>query len=169
MNRLFFAFFIAISISACGGDGSGSPDAESAAETAAPEPVPEPEPFDVGEIKPVSEYLAEPRFQAADLNKGRRLFLQCRACHSLEEGGQHKVGPNLYGMFGEVAASKEGYTYSPALTDSGIVWTPKALEEWLIRPSGFVPGNKMAFAGIKSESDRTDLLAYVMAETSKSE
>lgn len=147
-----------------GGEAPSEPtqQAEAAAESEAPAAMPK----DFGEVKPVAEYLAEPRFAGADLDRGRRLFLQCRACHSLDAGGAHKVGPNLHGMFGEPAAVKEGFNYSQALKDAGIVWTPGALEEWLVRPSSFVPGNMMAFAGIRKEEDRTDLLAYLMKETS---
>ncbi len=136
-----------------------------AAESAAPAPAPAAA-VDPGEIKSAAEYLAEERFASADQTLGRRVFLQCRACHSLEAGGAHRVGPNLHGMFGLQAATKEGFNYSPALRDSGVIWTPAALEEWLIRPSSFVPGNKMAFAGIKREPDRTALLAYLLKETS---
>ncbi len=129
------------------------------------EPAPRPA-MDPGEVKTAAEYLAEERFAAADQTLGRRVFLQCRACHSLEAGGDHRVGPNLHGMFGRPAATKEGFNYSPALKEAGVIWTPAALEDWLIRPSSFVPGNKMAFAGIKRESDRTALLAYLLKETS---
>ena len=163
MTRFVFVLTL---VGLTAGCGSGE---QPTADSSAPAADAQPEPIDVGEIKPVAEYLAEERYATADLDKGRRLFLQCRACHSLDAGGAHKVGPNLHGMFGQAAASNEGYSYSPALTEAAIVWTPKALEEWLIRPSSFIPGNKMAFAGIKKEADRTDLLAYVMVETSKAE
>jgi cytochrome c len=132
-------------------------------------PAPEaakPAVMDPGEVKTAAEYLAEERFAGADQNLGRRVFLQCRACHSLEADGAHRVGPNLHGVFGEPAAVKEGFNYSGALKESGVVWTPGTLEEWLVRPSSFVPGNKMAFAGIKRETDRTALLAYLLKETS---
>ena len=160
--------FCSVGLMACQG-------ANDAPEPAAGEPAPEmnetqvaaaPAAMDPGEVKTAAEYLAEPRFADADQNLGRRVFLQCRACHSLEAGGEHRVGPNLHGVFGGPAASREGFGYSQALQESGVVWTPATLEEWLVRPSSFVPGNKMAFAGIKRDTDRTALLAYLLKETS---
>jgi cytochrome c len=119
------------------------------------------------EVLPAQQYLDLPRFAAADLQRGERVFLQCRACHSLGEGEPHRPsGPNLWGMFGSPAAQREGFTYSEALKNAEIVWTPAALEEWLVRPSSFVPGNRMAFAGIRREEDRTNLIAYLLRETS---
>ena len=145
--------------------GTDEPAPPPATEAAAPAAESKPA-MDPGEVKSAAEYLAEERFASADQTLGRRVFLQCRACHSLEAAGAHRVGPNLHGMFGGPAAVREGFNYSPALKEAGVVWTPAALEEWLIRPSSFVPGNKMAFAGIKREKDRTALLAYLLKETS---
>ncbi len=119
------------------------------------------------EVLSAEEYLALPRFAAADLQRGERVFLQCRACHSLAEGEAHRPsGPNLWGMFGSQAAQRDGFVYSDALKASGVVWTPASLEEWLVRPSSFVPGNRMAFAGIRREEDRTHLIAYLLRATS---
>lgn len=113
-----------------------------------------------------AEYLALPRFANADMQRGERIFLQCRACHTLGEGEPHRpAGPNLWGMFGSVAAERESFSYSDALRGSGVVWTPATMEEWLVRPSSFVPGNRMAFAGIRREEDRTNLIAYLIRET----
>lgn len=169
MMRIGTLLALALVVSSCGSSDQPDTDTDSASQ---PPPAPESNAvadFDVGEIKTAAEYLVEPRFANADSKRGRLIFLQCQACHAVAAGDGHKVGPNLHGVFGRMAATSEGFRFSPALIESGIVWTPKALEEWLIRPSGFVPGNIMAFAGIKDEKDRTDLLAYVLTETSKTE
>ncbi|MSR09224.1 MAG: cytochrome c family protein [Gammaproteobacteria bacterium] len=102
---------------------------------------------------------------AADPDKGQVLFLQCRACHSLEAGGANKVGPNLHGVFGRKAGLAPGYAYSEVILQSSIVWSAATLDEWLARPSDFLPGNRMVFVGIRSPGDRANLIAYLQRET----
>jgi cytochrome c len=102
---------------------------------------------------------------SADVKRGQTLFLQCRACHSLEAGEPHKVGPNLNGMFGRKAGLAPGFDYSPAVMESEIVWTPEALDAWLERPSDFLPGNRMVFIGVKKPEDRANLIAYLQQAT----
>ena len=102
---------------------------------------------------------------AADPDKGQVLFLQCRACHSLEAGGANKVGPNLHGVFGRKAGMAPGYAYSEVLTQASIVWSAETLNEWLTRPSDFLPGNRMVFVGIRKPEDRANLIAYLKRET----
>ena len=121
--------------------------------------------FDVGEVKSAAEYLRDPEFMNADLKRGQLLSLACAACHSLGAGEKAIVGPNLYGMFGRRAAVVEGFDYSPALRDSGLVWTPRALDAWLADPASFVAGTKMTFTGYRSAEDRRDLIAYLLRAT----
>ena len=114
-------------------------------------------------------WLAQPRFANVDFERGELLSLACVVCHTLGSGQEHLAGPNLHGVFGRPAASAEGFQYSQALREAGIVWTPDALDSWLAEPDGFVPGNLMVFAGIDSDSDRSDLLAYLLRETAPDE
>ena len=118
---------------------------------------------------PVAATASPADFQAllaaADPDKGQVLFLQCRACHSLEAGGANKVGPNLHGVFGRKAGMAPGYAYSEAVTQSGIVWSAETLDQWLMRPSDFLPGNRMVFVGIRKAEDRANLIAYLKRET----
>lgn len=102
---------------------------------------------------------------SADVKRGQTLFLQCRACHSLAAGEPNKVGPNLHGMFGREAGLAPGFEYSPAVQESEIVWTPETLNEWLERPSEFLPGNRMVFIGVKKPADRANLIAYLQQAT----
>lgn len=98
---------------------------------------------------------------AGDPATGAKLFLQCRACHTVGAGEASGVGPNLSGVVGAKAASKPGYVYSPALAKAGIVWTPTTLDTFLTRPSTLVPGTKMAFSGVAAPKARADLIAYL--------
>ena len=102
---------------------------------------------------------------AADPEKGKVLFLQCRACHSLEAGGANKVGPNLHGVFGRKAGLAPGFAYSDVFTQANIVWSPETLDAWLARPSDFLPGNRMVFVGIRKPEDRANLIAFLKRET----
>ena len=121
-----------------------------------------------GSIPGSAPTLAQEEMSEADLLKrGKRVFVLCRSCHTLESAGRHKVGPNLHGMFGSNAGSKDGFRYSDVVKGSGIVWSAENLEEWLVKPKDFLPGNKMAFAGVRKESDRKALITYLKKETLK--
>ena len=98
-----------------------------------------------------------------DAKKGKRVFNKCKACHKLE-AGKNGVGPSLAGLFGRPAAEVEGFRYSDAMINSGIVWTPETLTQYLHKPKDFVPGTKMTFAGLKKDKDINDLLAYLAEE-----
>jgi cytochrome c len=101
----------------------------------------------------------------ATMKLGQRVFLMCRSCHSTEADGRHKVGPNLHGVFGSKAGSKEGFKYSDAVKNSGITWSEETINEWLTKPKDFLPGNKMAFAGVPKPEDRKALIAYLKDQT----
>ncbi len=101
----------------------------------------------------------------ATMKLGQRVFLMCRSCHSTEADGRHKVGPNLHGLFGAKAGSKEGFKYSDAVKNSGITWSEETINEWLTKPKDFLPGNKMAFAGVPKPEDRKALIAYLKDQT----
>jgi cytochrome c len=115
-----------------------------------------------------SEYLATAAYANADLEKGERQAMICRACHSFEEGGAHMIGPNLHGMFGQPVGTQVGFAYSKAVQDADFTWTPRALDAWLAQPAQFLPGNMMSFAGVRKETDRANLIAYLLEATSRS-
>ena len=98
---------------------------------------------------------------APDPVRGARMFLQCRACHTVTPGGANIVGPNLAGIFEAKAATRPGYVYSSALTQSGLVWTVPALDRFLTRPNQAVRGNKMVYAGMPDARSRSDVVAYL--------
>lgn len=105
------------------------------------------------------------RLAAANLKRGQLLYMVCKACHDVEAGLPHKVGPNLHGMFGRKAGTADGFKYTDALMKSGIVWTPATMDAWLKQPGALVPGNGMAFAGIANDADRASLVAWLMANS----
>lgn len=117
------------------------------------------------QVLTAGEYLAQPPYSDADQSNGARQAQVCRACHSFDDGEQNMLGPALYGFFGTEAASREGFDYSPALREATFSWTPRALNAWLAQPGRFLPGNRMTFAGVLRDSDRDDLIAYLLTVT----
>lgn len=103
-----------------------------------------------------------------DLAKGKKIFARCKACHTLEEGGKDGIGPNLHGVFGRTAGTKEGVKYSKAMVAKGaegLVWSDETLMTYLEKPAAMVPGTNMAFPGLKKPEERADLIAYLKSET----
>lgn len=96
---------------------------------------------------------------AGDAAKGAKVFGKCKACHKIDGGDA--TGPHLNGVVGRTVATVEGFGYSQAMRDHGGDWTPEALYEFLANPKGVTPGTKMSFAGLKKETDRANLIAYL--------
>lgn len=119
-------------------------------------------------VLPTDDYLQLPQYRNADLVRGERLVMQCRACHSFEQGGQNIIGPNLYGFFGRRVASVVGYPYSPAMRQSDFIWTPQALDAWLAEPTEFLPGNRMVYGGLRNAEDRHAAVAALLRLTTNS-
>lgn len=104
-------------------------------------------------------------YNQANYEAGRRVFAQCRSCHTIDANGPNRVGPNLHGVFGREIGSVAGFTYSPAVQGADFVWTAEQLNNWLQGPQTFLPGNRMAFAGVRDETQRRDVIAYLMVES----
>ncbi len=104
-------------------------------------------------------------YNLADYERGRRTFRLCQSCHTLAQGAPHLVGPNLYGLFQRRTGTAPDYVYSDALRQADMSWTPARLDDWLANPRGFLPGNKMSFAGVRKPEDRVAVIAYIMTET----
>jgi len=99
-----------------------------------------------------------------DAQRGAQVFNQCKICHSLETG-KNILGPSLHGLFGRKAGSLPGYAFSPAMKNSDITWNNDTLSKYLADPRAFIPGDKMAFPGVKDLSKLTDLLAFLNQAT----
>eukprot|EP01064_Diplonema_japonicum_P018070 TRINITY_DN2675_c0_g1_i4.p2 TRINITY_DN2675_c0_g1~~TRINITY_DN2675_c0_g1_i4.p2 ORF type:complete len:108 (+),score=28.91 TRINITY_DN2675_c0_g1_i4:82-405(+) len=101
-------------------------------------------------------------YKDGNVAKGGKLA-QTRAgqCHTFAEGGSNGVGPNLFGIVGRTSGTVPGFAYSKANSESGVTWSEEVLDEYITNPKKFMPGNKMAFAGLKKEKDRADLISYL--------
>ncbi len=103
---------------------------------------------------------------AGDPAAGEKVFNQCKACHTAEQG-KNRIGPSLYGVVGRKSGSIEGFSYSPAMKSAGLTWTPDNLDKYLTDPKALVPGNKMAFPGLKNPQDRANVIAYLAQQAPK--
>lgn len=101
----------------------------------------------------------------ADVAAGQTAFRKCVACHTAEEGGANKVGPNLFDVVNRPIASHEGFRYSPAMTEfsqgGSVTWDYEHLSGFLQAPRSYVSGTAMAFAGIRNIQEEANLIAYL--------
>jgi cytochrome c len=104
-------------------------------------------------------------YNTADLDNGESKFALCQTCHTVVEGGPNMTGPNLFGVFGRKAGSRDGFKYSDALKATGWTWDAAHVDTWITNPKVAADGTKMTFAGMKDPKDRTDLIAYLMIRT----
>ena len=95
-----------------------------------------------------------------DAAAGEKVFAKCKACHVIDKPA-NRVGPTLMGVVGRQAGHVDGFKYSEAMKDSGLTWDDATLDQYLADPKGFIPKNKMAFAGLKDEKDRQNVIAYL--------
>jgi cytochrome c len=149
-------------LAGCSKPSSPAPAAESAGAATAPSP-----PAELSEADQKAMLATLPQlYQGADLENGRSKLALCKACHTLGQGGEPEVGPNLFGVFGRKAGSAPGFSYSDGMKALGIVWDADKLNTWITKPSVMVPGTKMTFAGIENPKDRIDLIAALKVATS---
>ena len=128
---------------------------EAAPEASAPSAPKGPEPIDA--------LLA-----SADVKQGEKLYKKlCTACHTDEKGGPNKVGPNLWDIVGRKKGSHEGFSYSSGMEAKGGEWTYEDLNHWLYKPSAYIKGTKMSFAGLPKTQERADVIAYLRTMNDK--
>jgi len=112
------------------------------------------------EIEPVSPLLAK-----ADPDHGSVIAKQCQACHNFAKGGPDMVGPNLYGVLGGPHAHKQGYAYSEAMEKFPGTWDYESVNKFITKPSAYLAGTKMGFAGLKKPQDRADVIAWLRQQS----
>ena len=102
--------------------------------------------------------------QAQDAAAGEKVFRKCKACHAVGEGAGNKVGPHLNDLIGRTAGTIDGFKYSKAMQEAGeggLVWNDESIDTYLVNPKDMVKGTKMAFAGLKKDEDRANVVAYL--------
>ena len=92
---------------------------------------------------------------------GQKVFKKCIACHSIKKGGRNNIGPALYSVLGRNMGGVQDYKYSKALIAFGKDWTFEEMNNFLIKPTSYIKGTKMAFAGLKKEKDRASVILYM--------
>ena len=108
-------------------------------------------------LEPIGPLLA-----AADVANGEKVARKCTACHSFDEGGPTKVGPNLYDIVNRQITGYDGFSFSDALLEKADqVWDYENLNGFLNRPKDWAPGTKMSFAGLRKANERADIIAYM--------
>jgi len=108
--------------------------------------------------------LAEPAFANGNAERGRDLYeSRCIGCHSLDA---NRIGPRHRGVHGRKAGSVPGFTYSPALQNSPVVWNDETLMRWLTNPQEIIPGQRMNFR-VSQPQDRADIIAYLKKESGR--
>jgi cytochrome c len=107
---------------------------------------------------------------AQDAAAGQRVFNQCRACHTVDQGGRNGVGPNLHGVIGRKAGSVEGFRYSASLkekAEAGLTWDEPTLRAYIANPKAVIPAGSMSYPGLRNEQQMNDLLAYLQQAAGK--
>ncbi len=143
--QLILTVLAATALVACGGE----------AETTATAPQP-------GNSSAAAQpATAAPEPTASIANQGRRRFGACAVCHTVNEGEPSRVGPNLFDIVGAPAGAVEGFAYSKAMREAGIVWTEDNLDAFIESPQNFMRGNRMGFVGERNPEYRAAVIAYL--------
>ena len=113
-------------------------------------------------VKAIEEKIDIAAFMAmGDIALGKKVFKKCAACHSISKGGGNKIGPALYNVVGRTIGGVSDYKYSKALAAYGKEWNFEELNGFLTKPAAYLKGTKMAYAGLRKETDRASVIKYL--------
>lgn len=157
LDKLCMTALLSCALVACGGDTQG-PSIDAVSETVVELDVKQSE-TETMMSKPEVQVVVETLDPV--LARGKRMFLRCQSCHTVNADGKNGTGPNIHGIFGAEAAKNEGFKYSKAMEEAGMIWTHENLDVWIEKPRNLVPGTSMAFVGIRKAEDREALIAYL--------
>ena len=149
-------FPLLLGLAACGQQQTSTPPADTSAATPA---AAAPASYDVSGL--------EAPYNTADAAAGAKVFFKCKSCHAAGPGAPNMVGPSLHGLFGRKVGTHEGFVFSDAMANGGFEWTPAELDKYIANPRTELPGNRMAFVGLKDPADRQNLIAYLLIETKR--
>ncbi len=107
-----------------------------------------------------------PLLASGSVEAGQAVAKKCAVCHSFEQGGPNRVGPNLWNVVNAKKAHLDNFAYSPALKAVGGNWDYESLNQYLYKPAKFIPGNKMVFAGVGNDQERASLILYLRSLSS---
>ncbi len=107
-------------------------------------------------------------YDRATLGAGKIMYMRCISCHTVTKNGRHLIGPNLWGVVGAKAGTRDGFKgYSESLLKSDVIWSREALDRYIENPAEYLPGTNMIYKGLPKEKDRAALLAYLETESVK--
>jgi cytochrome c len=124
-----------------------------------------PEPAGQAAAAPAAESFTA-QLASADPAAGQKASKRCVTCHTFNEGGSKKIGPNLWGIVGQDKGTVDGFKYSDAMRDKGGAWSYGDLNAFLANPKGFLKGTRMSFSGVRSVQDRAAIIAYMRQQSS---
>mgnify|MGYP001394103329 CR=1 FL=1 len=127
-----------------------------------------------GSLNQISDKITEPveeidiasLLALGDVSHGEKVFKKCSACHSINKGGENKIGPALYNVLGRNIGEIDDYKYSSAFLEYGKSWTFEEMNGFLRKPATYIKGTKMAFAGLRKEKDRASVILYMNSKSS---
>ena len=156
MKAVFLFIAVGLTLSACGqkADNDDAPDVVMAT----------PHAYSDAEKAAIQATFPAP-YNTADLAAGETQFNKCRSCHTIGPDKMNLVGPHLYSVFGRKSGTEPGYTFTEAMTAHNVTWDFATLDSYIAAPQSVVKGTKMSYQGIKNETDRHNLLAYLKLET----